>query len=146
MIWHFKRLIPSPSITPFLHLTSTTPDSLGFPLTSLVVSIPFSFAGSPSFPPTVHVRMTQGLAFGPFLLPLGRSNSLGDLIQSHGFKYQLYADTFNIYISSTMLFQNSRLTYSTVYLILPLAMFNKYLKHKMPQINSHSPPSNLFCI
>lgn len=52
------------------------------------------------------------------------TNSLGDLIYSHGLKYHLYSEKFQIYISSADLSLEIQTKYPIVYSISPLG----YLK------------------
>lgn len=59
-------------------------------------SFPVSFSGSSSHSPPLHVGVFQRLLLSPLLFSIF---SLGNVIHSHNFKHDLYANDFEIYIS-----------------------------------------------
>ena len=73
-----------------------------FPASAPQITFSVSFPGPPSSPPNWWCCHALGL--GPFVFSI-QAHPLGDLIQSHGFKY-LSATNGHIYISSPVQFSS----------------------------------------
>lgn len=73
---------------------------------------------------------------GDFILI--NTNSLGDLIYPHDFKYHLYTDKFQIYISSSDLSIEIQTKYPTAYSISPLGYLKLTLNLSPAKLTLHS--------
>ena len=107
-VWHSGYFF---SMMNFLHLVSRAQPFLYFLCSSLAAASQF-LSEVPTFLLTHNVGVVQDspLVSSPFY-----SHSIGELIQSQGFKYHFHSGDSHVYIFNSASFLNSRLTYSLTY-------------------------------